>query len=260
MYFPRVAGFVALAALVPAVMAAPAPVSGDVSAPAASASVASPAPDASPAPVEAAAPPASTPAPDSNANDSQPPAPAPDSNVNDSQLPAPAPDSNVDDSQSTSTPPTSSKIVSGLNCTDFQVNGTLQMNGRPLSFTGMPVTLNMADKGDDIVFIECPSETMGYKPSGSSHYGILSPVAAPTSQCVRASQLGEPQAPLEIQDCSMSDDSSQMGQIFQYDDDSHSLAFVGRPAPSDFYQLNLVNDTVAAVSPHGDPVASLKLV
>ncbi|WFD18554.1 hypothetical protein MCAP1_000758 [Malassezia caprae] len=303
MYFPRVAGFVALAALIPALMAAPASVASDASA---STSLSTgPAPtEAAPALQDAAAPPPPAPAPkdDDAAPQDDDAAPkdddaapqdgdaapqdgdaapqdgdaapqdgdaapqdgdaAPqdgDAAPQDDDAPAPGPDSKSNESQPPSPPPMSSKIVNGLNCTDFQANGTLQLNGRPLGFTGMPVTLKMEDKGDDVVFIECPSQTMDLKSKDSKHYGIVSPVAAPTSQCVRASELGKPQALLEIQDCSMSDDSSQMGQTFEYDDDTHSLSFVGRPAPGDFYQINVVNDTIAAVSPDGDPVASLKL-
>lgn len=212
MFFPRVAGAIALAALIPAAMAAPAPAA------------------ATPAPQNAAAPP--------------PPAPAP------------AP---VDAAASAPAPPPVSKIVNSLDCTDYQSNGSLQLDGRPLSFTGMPVTLNISEKADDMVFIECNSQTMGYNSTGSKHYGLLSPVAAPTKECVVASSLGQPNAPLNIKDCSLSDDSSQMSQTFEYDDQSRILTFVGRPAPGDFYQTNLVNNASVAVSPDGGAASNLQL-
>ncbi|WFD22135.1 hypothetical protein MEQU1_000797 [Malassezia equina] len=221
MFFPRVAGAIALAALIPVAMAAPAPVEGT---------------NASPD-----TPPAATPAPQNKA------APPP---------PAPAP---VDAAASAPAPPPVSKIVNSLKCTDYQSNGSLQLDGRPLSFTGMPVTLNISEKADDMVFIECNSQTMGYNSTDSKHYGLLSPVAAPTKECAMVSSLGQPNAPLEIKDCSMSDDSSQMSQTFEYDDQSRVLTFVGRPAPGDFYQTNLVNNDSVAVSPDGGAASKLQL-
>ena len=277
MYFPRVVSVLALAALIPAVMTAPAavpPASDAAPAPvdAAASSPPAPVPDAAPSPVEAAAPAPSAPAPDAAPSPVEAAAPAPSA-----PAPAPAPDASpapadaaasspadpapveAAASQTPPPPPTSSKIVNALNCTDYKVTGSLKLDGRPLSFTGMPVTLTVSDHADEMVFIECPSQTMDFKANGSKHYGIVSPVSSPTNQCVKASELAKPNAPLVIQDCSMSDDSSQMGQTFEYDDNAHVLPFVGHPAPGDFYQTNLVDNATVAVSPDGGPASSLQL-
>ncbi|WFD26475.1 hypothetical protein MNAN1_001458 [Malassezia nana] len=223
MYFPRIAGVLALVALVPAVLAAP-----------------TPADPPAPAPVDVAAAPSPPPADDG----APPPPPAP---VDAAASEPPAP------------PPPSSKIVSRLNCTDFRANGTLKLDDRPVGFDGTPETLTLMDEGVPVLFAECNSETMGHKSEGTKHYGLLSPAAAPTAQCVAAEALGQPNAALKIQDCSLSDDSSQMGQTFEYDDQAHTLAFVGRPAPGDYYQFNLVNNVTVAVSPDGDTGSNLQL-
>lgn len=225
MFFPRIAGVLALVALVPAIMAAPAPADP---------------PASPPAPVDAAAAPSPPPS-DEGAPPPPPPAPADEA---DSQPPP---------------PPPSSKIVTRINCTDFRTNGTLKLDDRPVGFDGSPGTLTLMDNGVPMWFVECSSETMGHKPDGPKHYGLLSPAAAPTAKCVSAEALGKANAALIIQDCSLSDDSSQMSQTFEYDDHEHTLTFVGRPAPGDFYQFNLVNNVTVAVSPDGSTGSHLQL-
>ena len=84
------------------------------------------------------------------------------------------------------------------------------------------------DEAVQLVFSECNSSIMETNATGSIHYGLLSPSDAVKDTCVRIAALAQPDQHFTTENCSMSDDSSQMSQFWQLDADKKTLNFVGR--------------------------------
>jgi len=235
----RSAAFVALV-LAAQVIAAPAPAPAPEVAQAAPPDPSSPAPPApsSPAPPAPSSPPAS---------------PAPDAPAAKQDMASPAP--KLQDG----TAPPVEKIVKKLNCDSKYVRkGDAKVDGKPVNLAGNPGALTLNDKPVSLGFYECTSELMGYKADDKRHYGLVKPSIANDDRdnCLSAEVLAQKDIHLVLKPCSMSDDSSQFMQYWQYDAKDNSLNFLGRPSPSPIYAMNLKDDLVT-VSNEGN--SSVKL-
>lgn len=206
----------------------------------------SPAPASEPAsssPAPAAEPASSAPAPPASESD---PAPAPSSD-------APASSGPVAQPQQAAAAP-NQKIVRSINCTDFTKKGSLQVSPKD----GKPSAVQFSDDKElvtgsnavDVIFTECKSSAMDVESSGSTHYGLLSPADAAQKTCVRVNALAQANQHLKTDDCSKSDDSSQMAQFWQFDEDKKSLTLVGRIGGKNPYSLD-VQDNFITASPNG---------
>lgn len=227
--------------------------------------------DAPPAPAPAPAPapsPAPAPAPEGD-NDNQPAAPQNDANTppppppqddNDQKDPAPpkeseapAPPSDGDaapapDADTIKKP--NGKIVTKLQFKDFSAKGHAQIDGKTVSSKDAQLA---TDGGIDLplVFLEAEANVIGASGEGKTHYGILTLEGQEKEKCVQPAALAKPDQPLAIVDCSLSDDSSQLAQIFEYNEDGKVIEFVGRVSPGEHYVVG-EKDGFVTVSPDGD--------
>lgn len=239
----RFASLFALVAVVAAQDAAPAPAASspaaaDASPAPASASSAAPAADASPAPAaSSSAPAASTPV-------AAAASPAAASPASDAALP-------------------NQKIVRNIDCSStFNQTGGLTVTVNDASPVAVQISENKelvtGDEAVQLVFSECNSSIMETNATGSIHYGLLSPSDAVTDTCVRIAALAQPDQHFTTENCSMSDDSSQMSQFWQLDADKKTLNFVGRIGGANPYAL-AVTDNFITASPNGTAGTILNL-
>ena len=198
-------------------------------------------PPASPAPVrEAAAAPSSDPAP------VPPPAsPAPV----DEAAAAPSSDAAPPVTPDAGLPKPAGKFVANLKCTDFTAGGGLNMDGKAVSVND--AQLVVGGQAVPLTFLECNSSIMGLESHGKLHYGLLSPKGQEKKQCIRPAFLAKPDQHLQVQDCSLTDDSSQLTQIFEYNEETKGIQFAGRVAPGKFYVVGQ-DDKFVTVSPSGE--------
>ena len=199
-----------------AASATAAPVSQDV-----------PAPTLAPAPEPK---PASAPAPPSPSK----PAPAVEAVPKDEQ--------NINDA--------ASKLVTKLQCTNYTSTGTLKLDGKTVSLKDSDLVLSGGDELT-LVFQECKSNILNVESKGTMHYGIISPKGSVKEKCLRPAALAQPDQHLQVQDCSMSDDSSQMSQFFEFNEKGKTLAFLGHLDASKHYMAN-EKDNFFVVSPEGE--------
>ena len=219
--------------------ASPAPV--DEAAEAPSSAPAPVPPPASPAPVrEAAAAPSSPPAPVS-----PPASPAPV----DEAAAAPSSDAAPPVTPDAGLPKPAGKFVANLKCTDFTAGGGLNMDGKPVSVND--AQLVVGGQAVPLTFLECNSSVMGLESHGKLHYGLLSPKGQEKKQCIRPAFLAKPDQHLQVQGCSLTDDSSQLAQIFEYNEETKGIQFAGRVAPGKFYVVGQ-DDKFVTVSPNGE--------
>ncbi|KAI3613478.1 hypothetical protein CBS9595_004311 [Malassezia furfur] len=239
----RFASLFALVAVVAAQDAAPAPAASspaaaDASPAPASASSAAPAADASPAPAaSSSAPAASTPV-------AAAASPAAASPASDAALP-------------------NQKIVRNIDCSStFNQTGGLTVTVNDASPVAVQISENKelvtGDEAVQLVFSECNSSIMETNATGSIHYGLLSPSDAVKDTCVRIAALAQPDQHFTTENCSMSDDSSQMSQFWQLDADKKTLNFVGRIGGANPYAL-AVTDNFITASPNGTAGTILNL-
>lgn len=216
----------------------------------------------SPAPSQDAPAPAQdtpTPAQDAAAPAQDSPSPAQDAPAPTQDSPAPASDAPQDASaapqQADAAP--NQKIVRSIDCSSgFTAKGNLRADDRSVQLDDFLKT-----GGDDevpVVFTECKSDALETKQEGSKHYGLLSPSDKEQKTCLRAEALAKENAHIKPDECSKSDDSSQMVQFWIYDEDKKGLAFLGRAGGGNPYVLNVKDDAVT-VSPNGTSDATLTL-
>ena len=107
--------------------------------------------------------------------------------------------------------------------------------------------------GDELtlVFQECKSNILNVESKGTMHYGIISPKGSVKEKCLRPAALAQPDQHLQVQNCSMSDDSSQMSQFFEFNEKGKTLAFLGHLDASKHYMAN-EKDNFFVVSPEGE--------
>lgn len=198
-------------------------------------------PPASPAPVdEAAEAPSSAPAP------VPPPAsPAPV----DEAAAAPSSDAAPPVTPDAGLPKPAGKFVANLKCTDFTAGGGLNVDGKPVSVND--AQLVVGGQAVPLTFLECNSSVMGLESHGKLHYGLLSPKGQEKKQCIRPAFLAKPDQHLQVQGCSLTDDSSQLAQIFEYNEETKGIQFAGRVAPGKFYVVGQ-DDKFVTVSPNGE--------
>ena len=173
-----------------AASASAAPVSQDVSAP-----ISAPAPEPQSAPAPA---PPSEPAPVVEA------VPKDEQNINDA----------------------ASKLVTKLQCTNYTSTGMMKLDDKTVMLKDSDLVLSGGDELT-LVFQECKSNILDVESKGTMHYGIISPKGSEKQQCLRPTALAQPDQHLQVQDCSMSDDSSQMSQFFEFNENGKTLAFLG---------------------------------
>ena len=194
---------------------------------AASASAAPVSPDVS-APISAPAPePRSAPAPPSE------PAPVVEAVPKDEQ--------NINDA--------ASKLVTKLQCTNYTSTGMLKLDDKTVMLKDSDLVLSGGDELT-LVFQECKSNILDVESKGTMHYGIISPKGSEKQQCLRPTALAQPDQHLQVQDCSMSDDSSQMSQFFEFNENGKTLAFLGHLDATKHYSAN-EKDNFFVVSPEG---------
>lgn len=194
---------------------------------AASASAAPVSPDVS-APISAPAPePQSAPAPPSE------PAPVVEAVPKDEQ--------NINDA--------ASKLVTKLQCTNYTSTGMLKLDDKTVMLKDSDLVLSGGDELT-LVFQECKSSILDVESKGTMHYGIISPKGSEKQQCLRPTALAQPDQHLQVQDCSMSDDSSQMSQFFEFNENGKTLAFLGHLDATKHYSAN-EKDNFFVVSPEG---------
>lgn len=194
---------------------------------AASASAAPVSPDVS-APISAPAPePQSAPAPPSE------PAPVVEAVPKDEQ--------NINDA--------ASKLVTKLQCTNYTSTGMLKLDDKTVMLKDSDLVLSGGDELT-LVFQECKSNILDVESKGTMHYGIISPKGSEKQQCLRPTALAQPDQHLQVQDCSMSDDSSQMSQFFEFNENGKTLAFLGHLDATKHYSAN-EKDNFFVVSPEG---------
>ncbi|WFD39440.1 uncharacterized protein MJAP1_002417 [Malassezia japonica] len=159
-----------------------------------------------------------------------------------------------------------SKVVRSIDCNSgFNQDGALKVavdggNSNEVQLTGDPAELSTGTESVQVTFTECKSAAMGYESKDSMHYGILSPSDAAKKTCLRAAALAQADQHVQAQDCSLSDDSSQMGQTWAFDADKKTFTFVGRPNDDGAkpYSLGL-KDNFVTVSANGTAAATLSL-
>ena len=194
---------------------------------AASASAAPVSPDVS-APISAPAPePRSAPAPPSE------PAPVVEAVPKDEQ--------NINDA--------ASKLVTKLQCTNYTSTGMMKLDDKTVMLKDSDLVLSGGDELT-LVFQECKSNILDVESKGTVHYGIISPKGSEKQQCLRPTALAQPDQHLQVQDCSMSDDSSQMSQFFEFNENGKTLAFLGHLDATKHYSAN-EKDNFFVVSPEG---------
>lgn len=160
-----------------------------------------------------------------------------------------------------------SKVVRSIDCNSgFTQDGALNVavdggNSNEVQLAGEPAELSTGTQAVQVVFTECKSDAMGYESKDSVHYGILSPSDAAKKTCLRAAALAQADQHVQAQDCTLSDDSSQMSQTWAFDADKKTFTFVGRPNDDGAkpYALGL-KDNFVTVSANGtDAAATLSL-
>ena len=196
-----------------AASASAAPVSQDVSAP-----ISAPAPEPQSAPAPA---PPSEPAPVVEA------VPKDEQNINDA----------------------ASKLVTKLQCTNYTSTGMMKLDDKTVMLKDSDLVLSGGDELT-LVFQECKSNILDVESKGTMHYGIISPKGSEKQQCLRPTALAQPDQHLQVQDCSMSDDSSQMSQFFEFNENGKTLAFLGHLDATKHYSAN-EKDNFFVVSPEG---------
>ena len=197
-----------------AASASAAPVSQDVSAP-----ISAPAPEPQSAPAPA---PPSEPAPVVEA------VPKDEQNINDA----------------------ASKLVTKLQCTNYTSTGMMKLDDKTVMLKDSDLVLSGGDELT-LVFQECKSNILDVESKGTMHYGIISPKGSVKEKCLRPAALAQPDQHLQVQNCSMSDDSSQMSQFFEFNEKGKTLAFLGHLDASKHYMAN-EKDNFFVVSPEGE--------
>ena len=196
---------------------------------AASASAAPLSPDVSP--------PISAPAPEPQSA----PAPAPPSEPAPVVEAVPKDEQNINDA--------ASKLVTKLQCTNYTSTGMLKLDDKTVMLKDSDLVLSGGDELT-LVFQECKSNILDVESKGTMHYGIISPKGSEKQQCLRPTALAQPDQHLQVQDCSMSDDSSQMSQFFEFNENGKTLAFLGHLDATKHYSAN-EKDNFFVVSPEG---------
>lgn len=182
------------------------------------------------------------PAPSSAPVPAPSPAPAPEPSSVPVNAAAPKDEQNIDDA--------ASKLVTKLQCTDYTSAGVLKLGDKTVSLKDKDLVVSGGDELT-LVFQECKSNIMDVESKDSMHYGIISPKGSEKKQCLRPTALAQEDQHLQVQDCSMSDDSSQMGQFFEFNENGKTLAFLGHLDASKHYSAN-EKDNFFVVSPEGE--------
>ena len=164
-----------------------------------------------------------------------------------------------------SVPNTANRVVASIKCQGgFTKTGALAVDGQGnLGLSGKPADLTVGGSDTKFTFAECTSQLLGNEnfASGdaSSVYGIIQVAGSNGGQCLRASGLMQKLAPIEAENCTYSDDSSQMTQFWEYNKKDNQLSFVGKASISGDAKYGVkLNDKVVAVSPDGKNEATLK--
>ena len=143
-----------------------------------------------------------------------------------------------------------SKLVTKLQCTNYTSTGMLKLDGKTVSLKDSDLVLSGGDELT-LVFQECKSNILNVESKGTMHYGIISPKGSVKEKCLRPAALAQPDQHLQVQNCSMSDDSSQMSQFFEFNEKGKTLAFLGHLDASKHYMVN-EKDNFFVVSPEGE--------
>ena len=143
-----------------------------------------------------------------------------------------------------------SKLVTKLQCTNYTSTGMLKLDGKTVSLKDSDLVLSGGDELT-LVFQECKSNILNVESKGSMHYGIISPKGSVKEKCLRPTALAQPDQHLQVQNCSMSDDSSQMSQFFEFNENGKTLAFLGHLDASKHYMVN-EKYNFFVVSPEGE--------
>lgn len=142
-----------------------------------------------------------------------------------------------------------SKLVTKLQCTNYTSTGMLKLDDKTVMLKDSDLVLSGGDELT-LVFQECKSNILDVESKGTVHYGIISPKGSEKQQCLRPTALAQPDQHLQVQDCSMSDDSSQMSQFFEFNENGKTLAFLGHLDATKHYSAN-EKDNFFVVSPEG---------
>lgn len=169
------------------------------------------------------------------------PAPAPPSEPAPVVEAVPKDEQNINDA--------ASKLVTKLQCTNYTSTGMLKLDDKTVMLKDSDLVLSGGDELT-LVFQECKSNILDVESKGTMHYGIISPKGSEKQQCLRPTALAQPDQHLQVQDCSMSDDSSQMSQFFEFNENGKTLAFLGHLDATKHYSAN-EKDNFFVVSPEG---------
>lgn len=169
------------------------------------------------------------------------PAPAPPSEPAPVVEAVPKDEQNINDA--------ASKLVTKLQCTNYTSTGMLKLDDKTVMLKDSDLVLSGGDELT-LVFQECKSNILDVESKGTVHYGIISPKGSEKQQCLRPTALAQPDQHLQVQDCSMSDDSSQMSQFFEFNENGKTLAFLGHLDATKHYSAN-EKDNFFVVSPEG---------
>ena len=142
-----------------------------------------------------------------------------------------------------------SKLVTKLQCTNYTSTGMMKLDDKTVMLKDSDLVLSGGDELT-LVFQECKSNILDVESKGTMHYGIISPKGSEKQQCLRPTALAQPDQHLQVQDCSMSDDSSQMSQFFEFNENGKTLAFLGHLDATKHYSAN-EKDNFFVVSPEG---------
>ena len=169
------------------------------------------------------------------------PAPAPPSEPAPVVEAVPKDEQNINDA--------ASKLVTKLQCTNYTSTGMMKLDDKTVMLKDSDLVLSGGDELT-LVFQECKSNILDVESKGTMHYGIISPKGSEKQQCLRPTALAQPDQHLQVQDCSMSDDSSQMSQFFEFNENGKTLAFLGHLDATKHYSAN-EKDNFFVVSPEG---------
>lgn len=164
-----------------------------------------------------------------------------------------------------SVPDTANRIVSSIKCEGgFSKTGTLAVDGKGnVGLSGKPADLTLGADETKFTFAECTSKLLGnddFAPKDASTvYGVIQVADSDGKQCLRPSGLMQKLAPVEAEECSNSDDSSQMMQFWEYNKEQNQFSFLGKTSISGDAKYGVkLNDKIVSVTPDSDNDVTLK--
>ncbi|WFD36439.1 hypothetical protein MCUN1_003318 [Malassezia cuniculi] len=158
------------------------------------------------------------------------------------------------------------RIVNSIKCSGgYTKTGALAIDGQgTLGLSdGSPADVVIGGSDSQFTFTECTSQLLGNDnfadSDASTVYGIVQVGDSTGKDCLRAAGLLQKLAPIEVDYCSYSDDSSQMMQFWEYKKGSNVLSFVGKATISSGAQYGAnLNGNVLSVTPDSDNSVNVK--